>query len=197
MVPLHVIAPFGRRIWLVLVLLSGLLHLGGPAVVRAVGDVGDTAEPASSTTLYLPVVMNRLVALSAYASQVVTLTNQERASAGCPPLSVSDRLTQAAQGHSQDMAVNDFFSHTGSNGSSTWQRISATGYSYSSAAENIAAGYSTPASVMAGWMGSPGHRANILNCNLREIGVGYYYQSPDTGSINYSHYWVQVFATPR
>jgi uncharacterized protein YkwD len=46
-------------------------------------------------------------------------------------------------------------------------------------------------------MNSQGHRDNILNCALREIGVGYYYLANDTGEVNYGHYWTQVFATPR
>jgi hypothetical protein len=57
------------------------------------------------------------------------------------------------------------------------------GYSWSGAAENIAAGYTGPVSVMAGWMGSSGHRANILDGSLREIGVGYFLQTPDAANI--------------
>lgn len=135
--------------------------------------------------------------VSQFASEVVALTNAERAKVGCPALTMDAQLNQAALGHSTDMAVNDYFSHYSLDGRTPWDRIKATGYTYSRAAENIAAGYSTPASVMAGWMGSSGHRANILNCALTEIGVGYYYHSPDTGSVNYRHYWTQVFATPR
>jgi uncharacterized protein YkwD len=95
------------------------------------------------------------------------------------------------------MALNDFFSHVGSNGSTFTERIEATRYQWSNAAENIAAGYSSPEAVVEGWMNSQGHRDNILNCALREIGVGYYYLANDTGEVNYRHYWTQVFATPR
>jgi uncharacterized protein YkwD len=56
---------------------------------------------------------------------------------------------------------------------------------------------STPEAVVAGWMNSPGHRANILKPELKEIGVGYYFLADDTGKVNYHHYWTQVFATPR
>jgi uncharacterized protein YkwD len=56
---------------------------------------------------------------------------------------------------------------------------------------------STPEGVVAGWMNSPGHRANILNPALKEIGVGYYFLAEDTGEVNYHHYWTQVFGTPR
>ena len=133
---------------------------------------------------------------SDFADRVVIETNARRSQVGCPALTINAMLTQAAQGHSEDMAFNDFFSHTGSNGSTPWDRIHATGYQYSLAAENIAAGYSTPEAVVQGWMDSPGHRANILNCDLQEIGVGYYYLANDTGDENWYHYWTQVFATP-
>jgi serralysin len=135
---------------------------------------------------------------SGFAEAVIVLANEERAAYGCPPLAMEEHLMAAAQGHSVDMATNDFFSHTGSDGSSPWARIRAAGYGdYSYAAENIAAGYNSPSSVMRTWMNSPGHRANILNCNLRDIGVGYVFQEPDTGTVTYRHYWTQVFATPN
>jgi uncharacterized protein YkwD len=131
-----------------------------------------------------------------FESEVITLTNQERSQEGCPALTFSTQLRTAAIRHSTDMAHNDFFSHTGSDGSSPWDRIQDTGYQYSTAAENAAAGYSSPQSVVDGWMNSQGHRDNILNCNLLEIGVGYYYLQNDTGEENYNHYWTQVFASP-
>ncbi|GAA2118910.1 hypothetical protein GCM10009780_78290 [Actinomadura alba] len=102
---------------------------------------------------------------------VAQLTNRERAKAGCGPLKVDARLRTAARRHSADMAARDYFSHDAPDGSTFVDRIKAAGY-LSPGAENIAKGYSTPAAVMAGWMKSPGHRANILNCDLRAIGVG-------------------------
>ena len=71
------------------------------------------------------------------------------------------------------------------------------GYQWSGAGENIAAGYASPEDVMDGWMNSQGHRANILNCAFRDIGVGYVYLANDTGQVNYRHYWTQDFGTPR
>ncbi|MFG2087710.1 MULTISPECIES: CAP domain-containing protein [unclassified Spirillospora] len=102
---------------------------------------------------------------------VVSLTNSERAKAGCKPLHIDQRLVTSARKHSADMAANNYFSHTSQNGDSPWKRMEAAGYP-SPGAENIAKGYPTPAAVMEGWMNSPGHRANILNCDLRAIGVG-------------------------
>ena len=128
--------------------------------------------------------------------QVVELTNVERAKEGLQPLKLNDRLLDAAQDHSNDMAQDDFFSHTGADGSTVGDRVRASGYQYSTAGENIAAGQITAAQVVEGWMNSPGHRANILNPNYTEIGVGYEYLQNDTGSVNYNYYWTQVFGTP-
>jgi len=114
------------------------------------------------------------------------LTNQVRAQHGLRPLSFNQRLYAAAQNHSNDMARHGFMSHQGSNGSSMSDRVRAVGYNYSSIAENVAAGYRTPEEVVRGWMNSPGHRKNILNPNLTEIGVGHD-----------NNYWTQVFGTPR
>ena len=84
------------------------------------------------------------------------------------------------------MAAQNYFSHTSLDGRSPWQRMEAQGYTAGSG-ENIAAGYSTPASVMTAWMNSSGHRANILNCSSKAIGVGI----GKGGS--YGTYWTQDF----
>ena len=102
---------------------------------------------------------------------VADLTNQERAKAGCGPLKIDQRLVKAARAHSVDMALHDYFDHTSLNGDSPWKRMEDAGYP-SPGAENIAKGYATASDVVDGWMKSPGHRANILNCDLRAIGVG-------------------------
>ncbi|WP_420865600.1 sigma-70 family RNA polymerase sigma factor [Streptomyces prasinopilosus] len=105
------------------------------------------------------------------ADRVLALTNTERAAAGCSPVTLDSRLNKAAQLHSEDMSANGYFSHTGQNGSSFVDRITAQGYP-SPGAENIARGQSSAASVMEAWMNSEGHRANILNCSLKTMGVG-------------------------
>ncbi|MFV2178112.1 CAP domain-containing protein [Actinomadura sp. LOL_011] len=104
-------------------------------------------------------------------STVIALTNAERADAGCSPLRADERLMAAAERHSADMAANGYFSHTSQNGDTPWDRMEAAGYT-SPGAENIAKGYSTAEAVVRGWMDSPGHRRNILNCDLRAIGAG-------------------------
>lgn len=120
---------------------------------------------------------------------VWTLTNQERADNGLPGLSLNGDLVESARAHSADMATQDYFDHTGLDGSSPGDRIAATGYEASSWGENIAAGYGTPQAVVEGWMNSPGHRANILGDNYCDIGVGY----ADGEGSTYGTYWTQNF----
>lgn len=131
-----------------------------------------------------------------FVERVVQLTNAFRQQNGLQPLTNNAKLASSAQTHSQNMALQDFFAHNGIDGSTPFTRIRATGYNYSTAAENIAAGQSTPEAVVQGWINSPGHRANMLNAQLREIGVGYYHLANDTGNVNYRHYWTQNFGTP-
>ncbi|KMS88213.1 MULTISPECIES: CAP domain-containing protein [Streptomyces] len=125
---------------------------------------------------------------SGVTGEILRLVNAERSKAGCQPLTLNSTLTKAAQAHSDDMAAHQNMSHTGSDGSSPGDRITRAGYTWSSYGENVAYGYSTADQVMAGWMSSPGHRANILNCGFKEIGVGL----AQPGS-----YWTQDFGTAR
>ncbi|GGS82552.1 MULTISPECIES: sigma-70 family RNA polymerase sigma factor [Streptomyces] len=104
--------------------------------------------------------------------QVVALVNAERAKAGCGPLKDDAQLRKAAQRHSEDMASRNFFSHTAPDGSDPGERTTAAGYRWATYGENIARGQSTAESVMNSWMNSDGHRANILNCSFKDIGVG-------------------------
>ncbi|UGY93816.1 CAP domain-containing protein [Streptomyces gobiensis] len=105
------------------------------------------------------------------AAQVLTLVNQERAKAGCQPVTADAQLAKLAGDFSEDMAVRGFFSHTDPDGKSPWDRADAAGIS-NLGAENIARGQANAQSVMDAWMNSPGHRANILNCDYKTLGVG-------------------------
>jgi uncharacterized protein YkwD len=127
-----------------------------------------------------------------FIARVVELTNQERAKAGLQPLVLDAGLSNAAQAHSQDMASRNYFGHTGLDGSTVGQRLAAAGYSpLDWYGENIAAGQPTPEDVVAAWMSSPGHRANILQAQYHNIGVGYAYSA----SATYRHYWTQDFGS--
>lgn len=90
-----------------------------------------------------------------------------------PPVSWSNNLAMAAYLHSEDMVLNNFFSHTGADGSSPGQRISRQGYPWRTYGENIAVGYPTVSSVIQGWLGSEGHCMNLMNPAFTEIGAGY------------------------
>lgn len=112
-----------------------------------------------------------------------------------PALSWSCELEAAALSHSADMANNNFFSHTGADGSSAGDRATAAGYSWSAWGENIAAGsaYQSVGAVLQGWIDSPGHCANLMNASVSNLGAARYSNSSST----YGVYWTQVFGRPR
>ncbi|MGW6544410.1 CAP domain-containing protein [Streptomyces massasporeus] len=108
---------------------------------------------------------------SAAAAQVLSLVNEERAKVGCSPVAANSALTSLAQNYSEDMAARGFFDHTDPNGRTPWDRAEKAGVS-NLGGENIARGQADAAAVMDAWMNSPGHRANILNCDFKTLGVG-------------------------
>ena len=128
---------------------------------------------------------------AAGVQDLVRAINAERTSRGLAALTLNDQLSAAAQAHSDDMARNNFFSHTGSDGSDAATRIKRTGYVPRAWGENIAAGYPDAAQVVAGWMQSEGHRRNILNPDFREIGVGVSTNPQST----YGTYWVNTYGS--
>ncbi len=146
-----------------------------PASFAAGGAIGQPLAPPAAT----------------FEEQVAELVNQERASctlAACPlsPLKGVSVLGALADEHSASMAEQDYFSHCDfSTGLDPFERMIAAGYFYFSAAENIAGTAATPAAVVAQWMGSAAHRANILGNGFREQGVGYYFQSGDLANVDY------------
>jgi hypothetical protein len=129
------------------------------------------------------------VAQADFESEVIELVNVEREARNLHPLSYNQELTVAARRHSQDMADQNYFDHTSQDGREFYERIADAGYNYQSCGENIAAGYATPAAVVDGWMNSDGHRANILDPDYCDIGVGY----AAVDGNQYYHYWTQDF----
>ncbi|MFD3326040.1 CAP domain-containing protein [Streptomyces sp. NPDC058701] len=113
---------------------------------------------------------------SAEEAAVVALVNQARAQAGCGPVRANPPLAALAGAFSKDMAVRGFFDHTDPDGDTPWDRASQAGLS-GLGGENIARGQGDAASVMNSWMNSPGHKANILNCEFRTLGVGAHFAS--------------------
>lgn len=146
-----------------------------------------------------------------YAEQVVELVNVQRWANGMlPPLKQQSVLMGVGQAHSQNMATRNFFMHCDPDtGTQPWDRMTAAGYSWTAAAENIVVWESTPATAVAAWMASSQHRSNILS-DYRETGVGYALDSGDTNNVRWSstgcavsgsnagpymRYWTQVFGT--
>lgn len=146
-----------------------------------------------------------------WSEQVLERTNVARWDNGqLPPLKGHAQLDASSALHSTNMGVRDFFMHCDPDtGKSHSTRMSDAGYAWSSAGENIGAGYTGAAAAVTAWMASAGHRANILNSGYNELGVGYYFDATDTsakrtsstgscspdGSLtgNYRHYWTQNF----
>ncbi|OKK15990.1 hypothetical protein AMK16_24910 [Streptomyces sp. CB00455] len=150
-----------------------------PAPAKQAKPVRPPAAPAAPTGSAAP---------TGAQAEVLALVNQERAAVGCPALTVNAKLTKAAQDHSADMAAHGNMSHVGSDGSDPGGRITRAGYAWRTYGENVAYGYSTAAKVMEGWMNSPGHKRNILDCSYKEIGIGL----AEPG-----HYWTQDFGATR
>lgn len=134
------------------------------------------------------------------SAQVLDLVNAERAKHGCPPLQIDAKLERAAERQSQEMATQDFVSHTDPDGTTPGQRVHDTGYIFQMIGENIEAGSDTAEDAVDQWMQSPGHRANILTCAYRETGIAVYglddRQPVSNRAEPYRYYWTQVFALP-
>jgi uncharacterized protein YkwD len=131
---------------------------------------------------------------TAFAAQVLTLINQDRASLGEAPLTTDWALTDSAQWKSMNMSGFNYFDHEDDPiGRSVQQRLQDCGYPAASSdwGENIAEGYSTPASVVQAWLNSPGHKANIEDADFTTTGIGvaenssgYWYWTQDFGSVS-------------
>lgn len=121
---------------------------------------------------------------------VLNLVNQERAKLGLNKLTLSNELTHVATIKAQDMRDKNYFSHNSPTYGSPFEMLQKFGIKYTYAGENIAGGQKTPEAVMNDWLNSSGHRANILNKNYTELGVGY------VKGGQYGTYWVQLFRRP-
>ncbi|KMS75570.1 membrane protein [Streptomyces viridochromogenes] len=116
----------------------------------------------------------QMSAQAAAAAEVLQLVNQERAQVGCSAVAANSSLTDLAQDFSEDMAARGFFDHTDPGGASPWDRAAKAGIT-DLGGENIARGQADAAAVMDAWMNSPGHKANILNCDFKTLGVGVHF----------------------
>jgi uncharacterized protein YkwD len=160
-------------------IVTGLLRPGAGATRPSTSA---PARPRSTATRPRPVDSTA----DPVSAEVVRLVNVARRDAGCAAVHADARLARAALGHSRDMARRGYFSHDSPDGVSPWDRARSAGYTRPTG-ENIAMGYRDAAAVMEGWMNSPGHRANILNCDSRAVGVGLARNADGTP------YWTQLF----
>ncbi len=112
-----------------------------------------------------------VMASSVTPSNIIALTNQQRAAAGLNTLNVDSRLTAAAQAKANNMFSEQYWDHFGPNGETPWMFISQAGYQYVYAGENLAKGFRTAEGVHEAWMASPTHRDNIMSGNYKDIGV--------------------------
>lgn len=186
------VSPICLLIWLPLVACGGV-------------PVDEIEEQDGREPPYCETVVSWPAHWLAFEVEVIDLVNGRRGQgADCGPegsfqpagvLASNVQLRCAARNHSRDMAERDFFDHDNPDGVDPFVRIDRTGYLFSVAAENIAAGYPTAASVVQGWMDSPGHCANIMIAEITETGVGYYFDYSEEDPHGH-HYWTQTFGKP-
>ncbi|QMW05775.1 CAP domain-containing protein [Spirosoma foliorum] len=146
------------------------------------------ARAAAATTDQQQQVLNYINAARSKPCKCGTTTYP-----AVPALTLDTQLNTASDKFAVDLATYNYFSHTGRDGSMPWDRMTREGYIWRAAGENIAAGYSTPQAVVAGWLASTGHCQNIMSANFKNVGVGYGYSASST----YKHYWVTDFGTRR
>lgn len=112
------------------------------------------------------------VAVNLTANKIIQETNSERSLVQKDDLAVNSKLNQAAQAKANDMVQRDYWSHNAPDGTTPWSFVDSNGYQYQAAGENLAFGFMNARQIIDGWMNSPEHKANILNSNYREIGIG-------------------------
>jgi uncharacterized protein YkwD len=166
--------------------LRGLVVLATAALSSGACATDAVVARDSSAT-----VRARVVELVNAARSKSRRCGTERFSAA-PPLSASRKLNDAAAGHARDMARRQYFDHRGRDGSQPRDRVRNAGYQSRLTGENIALGPESAEEVVAGWLQSPGHCANIMDSRFQDIGVGL-----ATGAKRGQIYWVQNFGTPR
>jgi uncharacterized protein YkwD len=139
-------------------------------------------------------VVGRQILDAVNAARAVPRSCGEQAFGAAPPVAWNKALGAAALAHSRDMAARRHFGHEGSDGSMVASRTTRAGYNWRLVGENIAAGQTSAAEAVAGWLESPGHCANLMNPAFTEMGAGYEISRARMPGFAY---WTQVFALPR
>lgn len=175
---------------------------GGLLLVACGGGGGDEPPAPPGDTPSAVVTADTSCALPDFQAEVMRQVNAARAMArscgstampAVDPLVWSNPLFTAAARHSLDMASHNHFDHTGTDNSSSAQRVSDAGYAWAATGENIAAGYGSVSSVMAGWLASEGHCRNLMSATFRDVAVSCVQRSGTT----YGSYWTMLLARPR
>ncbi|MDX2560835.1 sigma-70 family RNA polymerase sigma factor [Streptomyces sp. TX20-6-3] len=148
-----------------------------------------TASPTPTATPPTPRRTPRPTPAPTGEERVTGLVNRLRAQAGCAPLRIDPRLTEAARGYARDMAARGYFGHASPEGEFADTRITAAGYAWSAWAENLDRGTADPASVVDDWTDGSMHEENMLDCRYRDTGVA---SAPGPGGT----IWVQKLAAP-
>lgn len=178
---------------------SGGSSGGGTTNTSSKGPSTDTGNVPPESVVVPP---ENSCAIGDFAATMLAAVNAARGTGrscggtwypAAPAMAWNAKLAQAAAAHSHDMATNNFLSHTGSNGSTLVNRVDATGYVANAWAENVAGGPTTVDAVMAGWLASAGHCANIMNSTYRDFGAA----CARNDAAAYQRYWTQDFATPH
>lgn len=161
--------------------------------LRVIGEAlnGDVEWDGESRTVTIEINEIEDSSDEALEKQILELTNAERKKRGLDELVWNEELAALARAHSADMAKRGFFNHENPDGKTPFDRMKEAKIKYTAAAENIAAGQASPENAMEAWMNSDGHRENILNPGLKELGVGL------ARGGEYGVYWTQNFATFR
>ena len=131
--------------------------------------------------------MDEAIPQNSISQEMLAQVNQQRRNAGLSELKLSQELTKVAEIKAEDMRDSGYFSHTSPNYGTPFDMMKEFGINYRTAGENIAKGQASVEAVMADWMNSEGHRANILNENFTHLGVGYCTDASGNS------YWVQMF----
>ncbi len=146
-----------------------------------------------ATILFGPAVAIGGIERTTLIAELLREVNIQRKHNGKQPLRLNSRLTAAAQKHAKNMSENNFFGHLSPDGYGVMERVTKEGYLWRAIAENIGAGLSSPKFTVTAWMNSRDHRANLLNGEFNEVGIGYFRPLQNETKSRYSHYWVIVF----
>ncbi len=128
------------------------------------------------------------------AEKLIAAINAVRLVERKPLLRTNPKLNAAAKTHAADMAAREFFGHKNPEGEGLTERLARVHYKFALALENIAVGQRDPQIVVADWLESDGHKQNLLDPNVRDIGAAYLYYASDPAVARRRHYWVVVLA---